>query len=72
MGTAQNFITGNNGSGKSAILTALCVAFGIKAQGTQQASSLKYFISNVAMVLCQLTLRMKERMLSSFSCTVEC
>jgi hypothetical protein len=33
---------------------------------------LKYFISNVAMVLCQLTLRMKERMLSNFSCTVEC
>ncbi len=41
-----NFITGQNGSGKSAILTALCVAFGIKARGTQRASSLKDFIKN--------------------------
>eukprot|EP01018_Ginkgo_biloba_P007528 Gb_31282 [translate_table: standard] len=39
-----NFITGQNGSGKSAILTALCVAFGIKAKGTQRATSLKDFI----------------------------
>ncbi|KAG0605052.1 hypothetical protein M758_9G027800 [Ceratodon purpureus] len=41
-----NFITGQNGSGKSAFLTALCVAFGIKAKGTQRASSLKDFIKN--------------------------
>lgn len=41
-----NFITGQNGSGKSAILTALCVAFGIKAKGTQRATSLKDFIKN--------------------------
>lgn len=41
-----NFITGQNGSGKSAILTALCVAFGIKARGTQRATSLKDFIKN--------------------------
>lgn len=39
-----NFITGQNGSGKSAILTALCVAFGCRARGTQRASSLKDFI----------------------------
>lgn len=39
-----NFITGQNGSGKSAILTALCVAFGIKARGTQRATALKDFI----------------------------
>ncbi|KAJ3698353.1 hypothetical protein LUZ61_002058 [Rhynchospora tenuis] len=39
-----NFITGQNGSGKSAILTALCVAFGCRAKGTQRASSLKDFI----------------------------
>ncbi|KAI5060286.1 hypothetical protein GOP47_0024706 [Adiantum capillus-veneris] len=32
--------------GKSAILTALCVAFGIKARGTQRATSLKDFIKN--------------------------
>lgn len=30
--------------GKSAILTALCVAFGCRAKGTQRASSLKDFI----------------------------
>ncbi|XP_069154385.1 structural maintenance of chromosomes protein 6B isoform X2 [Solanum lycopersicum] len=39
-----NFITGQNGSGKSAILTALCVAFGSRARGTQRANSLKDFI----------------------------
>lgn len=30
--------------GKSAILTALCVAFGSRAKGTQRASTLKDFI----------------------------
>lgn len=30
--------------GKSAILTALCVAFGCRAKGTQRASALKDFI----------------------------
>ncbi|CAA7026945.1 unnamed protein product [Microthlaspi erraticum] len=39
-----NFITGQNGSGKSAILTALCVAFGCRAKGTKRASTLKDFI----------------------------
>ncbi|GFY84291.1 structural maintenance of chromosomes 6A [Actinidia rufa] len=39
-----NFITGQNGSGKSAILTALCVAFGCRAKGTQRATALKDFI----------------------------
>ncbi|ONM54057.1 Structural maintenance of chromosomes protein 6B [Zea mays] len=39
-----NFITGQNGSGKSAILTALCVAFGCRAKNTQRAASLKDFI----------------------------
>ncbi|EEF51573.1 structural maintenance of chromosomes protein 6B [Ricinus communis] len=39
-----NFITGQNGSGKSAILTALCIAFGSRAKGTQRASTLKDFI----------------------------
>ncbi|XP_020877425.1 structural maintenance of chromosomes protein 6A [Arabidopsis lyrata subsp. lyrata] len=41
-----NFITGQNGSGKSAILTALCVAFGCRARGTQRAATLKDFIKN--------------------------
>ncbi|KAK6155893.1 hypothetical protein DH2020_010141 [Rehmannia glutinosa] len=39
-----NFITGQNGSGKSAILTALCVAFGSRARGTQRANTMKDFI----------------------------
>ncbi|KAH7659441.1 P-loop containing nucleoside triphosphate hydrolase protein [Dioscorea alata] len=46
LGDWVNFITGQNGSGKSAILTALCVAFGCRAKGTQRASSLKDFIKN--------------------------
>ncbi|GFQ04708.1 structural maintenance of chromosomes protein 6b [Phtheirospermum japonicum] len=41
-----NFITGQNGSGKSAILTALCVAFGSRARGTQRANTIKDFIKN--------------------------
>nr|GEU95931.1 structural maintenance of chromosomes protein 6B-like isoform X1 [Tanacetum cinerariifolium] len=39
-----NFITGQNGSGKSAILTALCIAFGCRAKSTDRATTLKEFI----------------------------
>ncbi|KAH7670394.1 P-loop containing nucleoside triphosphate hydrolase protein [Dioscorea alata] len=46
LGDWVNFITGQNGSAKSAILAALCVAFGCRAKGTQRASSLKDFIKN--------------------------
>ncbi|CAN1267083.1 Structural maintenance of chromosomes protein 6B [Linum perenne] len=44
LGPRVNFITGQNGSGKSAILTAICVAFGSRAKATQRASGLKDFI----------------------------
>ncbi|GER35076.1 structural maintenance of chromosomes family protein [Striga asiatica] len=44
LGDWVNFITGQNGSGKSAILTALCVAFGSRARGTQRANTMKDFI----------------------------
>ncbi|GMJ05949.1 structural maintenance of chromosomes 6A [Hibiscus trionum] len=44
LGEWVNFITGQNGSGKSAILTALCIAFGCRAKDTQRASKLKEFI----------------------------
>uniref|UniRef100_A0A0D9VF15 Rad50/SbcC-type AAA domain-containing protein n=1 Tax=Leersia perrieri TaxID=77586 RepID=A0A0D9VF15_9ORYZ len=44
LGQYVNFITGQNGSGKSAILTALCIAFGCRAKNTQRAAALKDFI----------------------------
>ncbi len=39
-----NFITGVNGSGKSAILTAIVVCFGASARSTSRAKALKDFI----------------------------
>ncbi|KAI5670223.1 hypothetical protein M9H77_10587 [Catharanthus roseus] len=46
LGQFVNFITGQNGSGKSAILTALSIAFGCRAKGTQRANTMKDFIKN--------------------------
>ncbi|KAH9605748.1 hypothetical protein KSS87_010194 [Heliosperma pusillum] len=43
-GDRVNFITGQNGSGKSAILTALCIAFGSRAKSTNRAATLKDFV----------------------------
>lgn len=42
--TNINFIIGRNGSGKSAILTALVVGFGAKASVTNRGNSIKSFI----------------------------
>ncbi|XP_076026649.1 structural maintenance of chromosomes protein 6 [Genypterus blacodes] len=41
-----NFVVGNNGSGKSAILTALIVALGGTAQATNRGSSLRGFVKD--------------------------
>jgi len=43
-----NFIVGENGSGKSALLTALTVCFGTSARQTNRAASLKEFIKTGA------------------------
>lgn len=44
LGPRLNFIVGNNGSGKSAILTAITIGLGAKASDTQRGSSLKSLI----------------------------
>lgn len=43
-GSNVNFVVGNNGSGKSAILTALIVALGGNALATNRGSSLRGFV----------------------------
>ncbi|XP_074541854.1 structural maintenance of chromosomes protein 6 [Halichoeres trimaculatus] len=61
-GSNVNFVVGNNGSGKSAILTALIVALGGNAQATNRGLSLKGFVKqgeNSADV--SITLRNKGR-----------
>ena len=44
LGPLINFIIGHNGSGKSAIMTALTICLGVKATATNRANSLKSFI----------------------------
>lgn len=44
LGPRLNFIVGNNGSGKSAVLTAITIGLGAKATDTNRGSSLKDLI----------------------------
>lgn len=44
LGPLINFIVGHNGSGKSAVLTALTICLGGKAAATNRGGSLKSFI----------------------------
>lgn len=44
LGPLINFIVGKNGSGKSAVLTALTICLGAKASATNRGQSLKKFI----------------------------
>ena len=44
LGPLINFIIGHNGSGKSAVLTALTICLGGKASSTNRGQSLKSFI----------------------------
>ena len=44
IGPLINFIIGHNGSGKSAVLTALTISLGGKASATNRGGSLKSFI----------------------------
>ncbi|XP_020912192.1 structural maintenance of chromosomes protein 6 [Exaiptasia diaphana] len=46
LGSNVNFIIGRNGSGKSAIMTAIVVGLGGKANATSRGSSLKNFIKD--------------------------
>ncbi|CDO94328.1 unnamed protein product [Kluyveromyces dobzhanskii CBS 2104] len=58
LGPRLNFIVGNNGSGKSAILTAITIGLGAKATTTNRGTSLKDLIkqgcntSKIVIVLC--------------------
>jgi chromosome segregation ATPase len=60
LGPLINFIIGENGSGKSAILTAITLCLGGKASMTNRGGSLKSFIKE-GRDQCQLVIRLKNQ-----------
>lgn len=60
LGPSINFVIGHNGSGKSAVLTALQICMGGKASNTNRASSLKAFIKE-GQDVCTLVVRIKNK-----------
>ncbi|XP_071807403.1 structural maintenance of chromosomes protein 6-like [Asterias amurensis] len=59
-GPNVNFIVGRNGSGKSAILTAIVVGLGGKAASTNRGSSVKNLIKNTEHVA-DITIKLRNR-----------
>ncbi|KAJ1929527.1 Structural maintenance of chromosomes protein 6 [Tieghemiomyces parasiticus] len=60
LGSKINFVIGHNGSGKSAVLTAIVVALGGKAAATQRATSMKHLIRE-GTSRAVITLRLRNR-----------
>lgn len=60
LGPLINFVIGHNGSGKSAVLTALTICLGGKALSTNRASTLKAFIKE-GQESSTITVRIKNR-----------
>ncbi|KAF2869097.1 structural maintenance of chromosomes protein 6, partial [Massariosphaeria phaeospora] len=60
LGPLINFIIGNNGSGKSAVLTALTLCLGGKATSTNRGQSLKSFIKE-GKDFCNLAVKLKNQ-----------
>ncbi|XP_063764791.1 structural maintenance of chromosomes protein 6 isoform X2 [Eleginops maclovinus] len=64
-GPNVNFIVGNNGSGKSAILTALIVGLGGKATATNRGISVKDFVKT-SETSAEITVKLRNRGLDAF------
>ncbi|CAI6338829.1 unnamed protein product [Periconia digitata] len=60
LGPLINFIIGHNGSGKSAVLTALTICLGGKASATNRGQNLKSFIK-AGREYCNLAVKIKNR-----------
>ncbi|XP_022097064.1 structural maintenance of chromosomes protein 6-like [Acanthaster planci] len=64
-GPNVNFIVGRNGSGKSAVLTAIVVGLGGKATATNRGSSIKNFIKDTEQQA-EITIKLRNRGLDSY------